>query len=154
MAKDSKVHSLHEATENKEQTDVGTEIVDEGGQGGNAALWVSFLAIIVIIVAYFSMDAKFRGVETRLAAVPVLETKVGGLEKQVADLSALPEKVKKVMLADQLAELSVLMSRVASNLDTDADKALAAKIGLMMGELQSGLDGEAAPAPAAPEAAD
>jgi len=137
LGTEKKVRVLHDL--NKSDLEKGQEetSMKREGEGGNAALWVSFIAVIVVMVAYFAVDTKLSALTETVKNVPTLETKVSGLETQVAALKDLPATVKNMFLRDQMAQLSLMMSRLSAGLETDDQRAVAKQAEELMGKLQA-----------------
>ena len=151
LGTEKKVRVLHDLTKSDLESDQEAVSLKREGESGGAALWVSFIAVIVVMVAYFAVDTKLSTLAETVQTVPALETKVSGLETRVAALNNLPATVKNMFLSDQMAQLSLMMSRLSAGLETDEQKAVAAQAEELMRQLQALLN-PAASAAKAPEA--
>lgn len=148
LGTEKKVRVLHDLNKSDLENDQENVSMKREGEGGSAALWVSFIAVIVVMVAYFAVDTKLSTLSDTVKNVPTLETKVNGLETQVAALKDLPATVKNMFLRDQMAQLSLMMSRLSAGLETEEQRAVAKQAGELMGKLQALLIPEVKPAPA------
>lgn len=137
LGTEKKVRVLHDLNKSDLEKGQGDASMKREGEGGNAALWVSFIAVIVVMVAYFAVDTKLSALTETVKNVPTLETKVNGLETQVAALKDLPATVKNMFLRDQMAQLSLMMSRLSVGLETEDQRAVAKQAEELMGKLQA-----------------
>lgn len=152
LGTEKKVRALHDLNKSDLDNDQENATMKREGEGGSAALWVSFIAVIVVMVAYFAVDTKISELSETVKTVPTLETKVSGLETQVAALNDLPATVKNMFLRDQMAQLSLMMSRLSAGLETDEQIAVAKQASELMGKLQALLIPAVTPAPEPVEA--
>ncbi len=151
LGTEKKVRALHDLNRTDEgQSDFASDAPAKH-DGNTPALWVAFIAVIVVMVAYFAVDYKLTNLADTVKTLPALETKVGVMETDLAKLKDLPATVKNMFISDQMAQLSLMMSRLTANLESDDQKAVAAKAQELMAQLQ-GMLAPAAPAPEAPKA--
>lgn len=151
LGTEKKVRALHDLNRNEDsQNDFDSEeTLKREGDGNSPALWVSFIAVIVVMVAYFAVDSKLGALTETVRTLPALETKVGAMETDLAKLKDLPTTVKNMFISDQMAQLSLMMSRLSANLESEDQKAVALKAEELMRQLQ----GMLAPATAGSSAA-
>jgi len=146
LGTEKKVRALHDL--NRADSDESSQSSDGHSkhEGNTPALWVAFIAVIVVMVAYFAVDYKLSNLTETVKTLPALENKVGAMEADLAKLKDLPATVKNMFISDQMSQLSLMMSRLTSNLENDEQKAVAAKAQELMNQLQ----GMLAPQNAAP----
>ncbi len=106
----------------------------ETATSARAGLAIALLAVILALGVYVALDAKIATVSQSVSDIPA---KVSALDAKVTSLENLPAKVRKQMVADRLSEMAATAQRLGAGLDTDAQKAVMAKIEEMAKQLQS-----------------
>lgn len=99
-----------------------------------AGLAVALLGVLMALGVYVALDAK---ITTLAQSVSGLPAKISALDAKVAHFENLPDKMRRQMVADRLAEMADTAQRLTAGLDTADQKALMHKISDMARELES-----------------
>ena len=143
------------------------ELTQEARQGlGKAALIVALLAVVLMVVFFFSLrqniaalDSQIKGtteaeeaVQAMQDKVASMDSKVGSLDNQLADLDnqvlslnkamdkleGLPQETKRMVYASKMNEMAQQAAMLGQDLD-DASKKKLAEVQKLLKEVQKGL---------------
>ncbi len=112
---------------------------------GKVALIVSILAVMLMVVFYFSLKLTVGSMEKKVAElypvkkqVVVLDKTVGELQTRMAKLENLPEQTRKMIFANILDELSQKTQYLSSHMK-GAQREKLLRIENMLKELKRGM---------------
>ncbi|WP_027369294.1 hypothetical protein [Desulfovermiculus halophilus] len=136
------------------------ELTQEARQGlGKAALIVALLAVVLMVVFFFSLrqniaalDSQVKGVTGAEEAVQTMENKVATLDSRVADLNSnvedlsqavdklegLPQEAKRMVYASMMDEMAQKADMLGKDLD-EASKKKLAEVQKILKEVTSGM---------------
>jgi phage-related protein len=101
---------------------------------GKVSMAISLLAVLLLVVFFFGLKQNVAGLEetvnTKLQVVADLQNqiqsldgKIGSVEEKVAALENLPEKTKKMILANMLQEMSQKAAYLSSQVGSEEQSA-------------------------------
>lgn len=128
---------------------------------GKVALFVALLAVILMVMLYFSQQQNIvslsekldevQGVKQELVEVKdqiassnehiaTVQDNVAGLEQEMETLRDLPEQARKVILTGLLKESASKIQYLSSQVENEEQQEKLAQIQKMLEEVQSGLE--------------
>lgn len=141
------------ATPKTEETKAGFKPIDEevleantGSGLGKVALFVALLAVVLMVILYFSQQQNIsslagkmdevHGVKQEMADV---QAHVAALEEEVATLRDLPEQARKIIISGMLSESASKVDYLINQVDSEEQQAKLAEIKDMLEEVAAGL---------------
>jgi len=147
----------HQAASTTDAQKPGYKPIDEeafemktGSDMGKAALFVALLAVILMVVLYFSLQQNFtdmagqldevQGVKQELVEVQGQMTDLEGeMEALVESLKDLPQEAKRVVITSMLTESANKIHFLSTQVETQDQQSKLQEIQKMLEELQAGM---------------
>lgn len=154
----------HQAASTAEAPQAGYKPIDEeafevktGSDMGKAALFVALLAVVLMVILYFSQQQNItgmaeqldgvQGVKQEMAAVQSqmaalegeMESLVGDMDALVASLKDLPKEARRVVISSMLTESANKVNFLSTQVETQAQQDKLQQIQKMLEEVQAGM---------------
>jgi hypothetical protein len=117
-----------------------------GSDLGKVALFVALLAVILMVMLYFSQQQNIAGLTEKVDEVQgvrqeIVEIKdhVTALEEEVATLRDLPKEARKIIISGLLSESASKVAYLISQMESEEQQAKLAEIRKMLQDLAAGL---------------
>jgi Tfp pilus assembly protein PilO len=141
------------ATPKAEEAKPGFKPIEEevfeakaGRDLGKVALFVALLAVVLMVILYFSQQQSIvelsgkvdevKGVKQEVTAV---KDHVAALEKEVVALQDLPNEVKKIIISGMLKESASKVEHLITQVENAEQQAKLAEIKKMLKDVAAGL---------------
>ncbi|HDQ41364.1 MAG TPA: hypothetical protein ENN39_10095 [Desulfonatronum sp.] len=145
--------STEHAAPKTEEAKPGFKPIDEevfetktGSDLGKVALFVALLAVILMVMLYFSQQQnisglagkmdEMQGVKQEMVAV---KDHVAVLEEEIATLRDLPKEARKIIVSSLLSESASKINYLISQMESEEQQAKLADIRKMLQELATDL---------------
>lgn len=147
----------HQAASTAEAPKAGYKPIDEeafemktGSDLGKAALFVALLAVVLMVILYFSQQQNITGMADKLDEVQSVKQELvtvqgqmtaleGEMEALVESLKDLPKEAKRVVLSSMLTESANKIHYLSTQVETQAQQSKLQQIQKMLEDLQSEL---------------
>lgn len=113
---------------------------------GKVAMLISILAVVLMVVFFFSLKQNVAGLEKKVLAlypvkakVEVLDSSVAKMDKRLVNLEKLPEKTRQIIYANMLEDLSQKASFLSQKLSGEQQAKLL-KARRILQQVQKGLE--------------
>ncbi len=121
-----------------------------GSDLGKAALFVALLAVVLMVILYFSQQQSISGVTEKLDEVQGVKQELVAVQGQMADLEGeiealveslkdLPKEAKRVVLSSMLTESANKINYLSTQVETQAQQSKLQEIQKMLEEVQAEL---------------
>ena len=145
MAKDNVIVLQKESKSQKNEQRPEELLKEVKKDMGKVALIISIMAVMLMVVFYFSMKLTVGTIEKKMAElypvkkqVVILDKTVGNLQSRMAKIEKLPEETKKMIYGDILNEISQKAEYLSQHLKgSDKDKLM--KVQRILRELETTL---------------
>lgn len=145
--------ATEQATPKAEETKPGFKPIDEevfeanpGSGLGKVALFVALLAVVLMVILYFSQQQNITGLAEKMDEVHGVKQEMAGvkahvaaLEEEVASLRDLPEQARRIIITGMLSESASKMDYLITQVDSEEQQAKLAEIQEMLKEVAAGL---------------
>ena len=136
-----------------EESKPGFKPIDEevfeaktGSDLGKVALFVALLAVILMVMLYFSQQQNITGLAGKIDEVQgvkqemtAVKEHVAALEQEVAALRDLPEQARKIIISGMLSESASKVEYLVSQVENQEQQAKLAEIQKMLRDVAAGL---------------
>ncbi|WP_461833991.1 hypothetical protein [Desulfothermus sp.] len=145
MAKDNVIVLQKESKSQKNEQRPEELLKEVKKDMGKVALIISIMAVMLMVVFYFSIKLTVGTIEKKMAElypvkkqVVILDKTVGDLQSRVAKIEKLPEETRKMIYGDILNEISQKAEYLSQHLKgSDKDKLM--KVQRILRELETTL---------------
>ncbi|MGE4265789.1 MAG: hypothetical protein AB7E46_15095 [Desulfovibrio sp.] len=116
---------------------------------GKVALFVSLLAVLLVVIFFFGLNQNISGVSAQVKELSKvtgqledMNGKLATLEEHVAAFDALPQKARRMVYATMLQELSQRVGSLSATADTEEQVAKLTNAMQLIQEVQAQYDGK------------
>lgn len=149
MSAAEKVHYIGKGAQNEEQPQEETmqpqpqaaEAFDKTSRDmSKVALFVSFLAVVLMIVFFFGQNQKLDGLSAHVKTeVAGLNGRMVQVEDKIVALETLPKKSKMMVMGTMLQDMAQRAAYLGSQMDTEEQNAKLRQAMELMQQVQSEL---------------
>jgi len=128
---------------------IGEEVfeVKTGRDLGKVALFVALLAVVLMIILYFSQQQNIAGLAGKVDEVQGVKQEVAAVKNHVATLEGevvalkedLPRKARKILISGMLNESANKMEYLIAQVENEEQQAKLAEIRKMLKDVAAGL---------------
>ncbi|GAB6059261.1 hypothetical protein [Desulfonatronum parangueonense] len=118
-----------------------------GSDFGKVALFVALLAVILMVILYFSQQQNITGMSDQLGEVQqvrqeivVVQDQIASLEAEMEALKGLPAEARKIVISSLLNESASKINYLSTRMETDEQQAKMREIQKMLEEVQAGIE--------------
>lgn len=143
----------HHGAPKTEEAKAGYKPIDEevfeaktGSDLGKVALFVALLAVILMVMLYFSQQQNISGLSEKVDGVngvkhELVEVRdhLATLEQEVATLRDLPEQARKIIISGMLSESASKVDYLISQVESQEQQARLKEVRKMLNEVAAGL---------------
>lgn len=143
----------HHAAPKTEDAKPGFKPIEEevfeaktGSDLGKVALFVALLAVVLMVMLYFSQQQNITGLAGKVdevqgvkQEVAAVKDHVAALEEEVAALKDLPKETRKILISGMLSESASKVEYLISQVESEEQQAKLAEIRKMLKDVAAGL---------------
>lgn len=118
-----------------------------GSDLGKVALFVALLAVILMVMLYFSQQQNIAGMSDKLDEVQgvkqelvTVQDQIASLESEMETLKDLPKEAKKIIVSGLLNESASKIQYLSTQMETEEQQAKLQEIHKMLEEVQTGME--------------
>jgi hypothetical protein len=144
----------HQAASNSGEHKPGYKPIEEevlevktGSDLGKVALFVALLAVILMVMLYFSqnqnitaMSEKLDGVQSVKQEIVAVQGQISTLEQEMGALKDLPKEAKKVIISGLLNESASKIQYLSTQMETEEQQAKLLQVQKMLEEVHAGME--------------
>ncbi len=114
------LQSEESAKINKQAASIPEQILQEIRRDmGKVAILISILAVVLMVIFYFSLQHNMSGIDKRVTELSSMEDQVVTMEQRLTELEKLPQQTKNIIYSNMLEEISSKASYLSNQLKGD-----------------------------------
>ncbi len=118
-----------------------------GSDLGKVALFVALLAVILMVMLYFSQQQNITGMGDKLQEVQgvkqeltAVQGQISTLEEEMEALRGLPQEARKIIISGLLTESASKIEYLSAQMETEEQQAKLQEIQKMLEEVKGGME--------------